>query len=144
MYRRSRGEQGYALDAAGCWLAGVLVCCSAESGNKETILNKKQSVEGGPDVQHAVASSLPRGATVEALKYKAFQLARADVGYATDQPNVIVAEITQGSGVAFVSWIVLYKSDGNKWHAFWGAITNDSRRRSEASLRQGGKWFESV
>lgn len=135
------------LLVAGCWLAGFLVSCSTHSGNKGALLKKKHSTDGRSDVQHAVASSLSREATVEALKYKTFQLARADFGYATDQSNVIVAEITQGSGVAYVSWIVLYKSEGSKWHAFGEpsrTTLDDVAKQVYIKNANGSKVFEVV
>lgn len=45
-----------------------------------------------------------------AVLNKSFVLAEADFGYHIDA-NVAVAELTEGSGIAYVTWVVLRKTD---------------------------------
>ncbi|WKZ79138.1 MAG: hypothetical protein QY327_07280 [Fimbriimonadaceae bacterium] len=80
-----------------------------------------------------------------ALKSAAMTVASARIGYPTRDPSVVVAELWQGSGVAYVSWVVLRSSDGKSWHVIGKpseVVVDDSRKEVRIVEIEGDSFFE--
>lgn len=112
-------------------LVGAQVACEP-SVEEQYIPPPKTVVANGPSVRRALTCSLSPAQSIEALKHKLLEVASAEWGYATGSPNVIVAEIAQGSGVAYVSWVVLHKADSGAWRTYGipSPLVMDSRHNN--------------
>lgn len=98
-------------------LVGAQVACEP-SVEEQYIPPPKTVVANGPRARKALSCSLTPAQSIEALRHKLLEAASAEWGYATGSPNVIVAEIAQGSGVAYVSWVVLQKAGSGAWQTY--------------------------
>lgn len=80
-----------------------------------------------------------------ALKSATMAVASARIGYPTTDPSVVVAELWQGSGVAYASWVVLRSSDGKSWHVIGKpseVVVADPRKKVRVTEMEGDNIFE--
>ncbi len=90
--------------------------CSSQDRLENT---KAKTDTGAAMASNRVANKvrLTNAQSIVALSSKTLQVAVAEYGYATNEPSVIVAELEEGSGVAYISWIVLRINADGKWES---------------------------